>query len=211
MPIGFADDLMLLPLLTGFDHKDGSLYLRMVGSCSGCAQSHATLQEGVKKLCLGVGNVESSCFWCLVWVETEFERNVSFILFFGKDGSPWIWVMTFLGLAIVSPCRLLAAFRIAFRMDHYLPEVKQIVGLNDELDQQGFGIRLFRWLGWVEFQFIDVIRQTFTDLAQFISIWLIEQKPRWVVSHEYESEYMLSKAFSFGMHLHHAWELGTKT
>ena len=27
----------------------------MVGSCSGCAQSHATLQEGVKKLCLGVG------------------------------------------------------------------------------------------------------------------------------------------------------------
>jgi len=53
-----------------FDHKDGSLYLRMVGSCSGCAQSHATLQEGVKKL-----------------------------------------------------------------MDHYLPEVKQIVGLNDELDE----------------------------------------------------------------------------
>jgi len=53
-----------------FDHGDGSLYLRMVGSCSGCAQSHATLQEGVKKL-----------------------------------------------------------------MDHYLPEVKQIVGLNDELDE----------------------------------------------------------------------------
>ncbi|CAK9034505.1 unnamed protein product [Durusdinium trenchii] len=52
-----------------FDHGDGSLYLRMVGSCSGCSQSHATLQEGVKKL-----------------------------------------------------------------MDHYLPDVKQIVGLNDELD-----------------------------------------------------------------------------
>eukprot|EP00435_Cladocopium_sp_Y103_P002531 s1048_g1.t1 len=55
-----------------FDHGDGSLYLRMVGSCSGCAQSHATLQEGVKKL-----------------------------------------------------------------MDHYLPEVKQIVGLNDETGDDG--------------------------------------------------------------------------
>ncbi len=30
-------------------------------------------------------------FWCSVWVETEFERNVSFILFFGKDGSHWLW------------------------------------------------------------------------------------------------------------------------
>ncbi|CAJ1403269.1 unnamed protein product [Effrenium voratum] len=53
-----------------FDHKDGSLYVRMVGSCSGCAMSHATLQEGVKNL-----------------------------------------------------------------MDHYLPAVKQIVGLNDEMDE----------------------------------------------------------------------------
>ena len=38
----------------------------------------------------------------------------------------------------------MAPWRIGLRMDHYLPEVKQIVGLNDELDQQGFGIGLFR-------------------------------------------------------------------
>eukprot|EP00439_Symbiodinium_sp_Y106_P074392 s158_g14.t1 len=52
-----------------FDHADSTLYLKMVGSCSGCSQSHATLQEGVKNL-----------------------------------------------------------------MDHYIPQVKQIVGLNDEMD-----------------------------------------------------------------------------
>merc|ERR1711974_350068 len=49
-----------------FEHADGTLYLRMKGSCAGCAQSHATLQEGVRNL-----------------------------------------------------------------MDHYIPEVKQIVGLTD--------------------------------------------------------------------------------
>lgn len=54
-----------------FDHSDGSLYLIMRGSCSGCAQSHATLQEGVKNL-----------------------------------------------------------------MDHYIPEVKQIVGLNEEEEDE---------------------------------------------------------------------------
>ena len=48
----------------GFDHGDGSLYLRMVGSCSGCAQSHATLQEGVKKLSLGL--VASGLVWCCI-------------------------------------------------------------------------------------------------------------------------------------------------
>eukprot|EP00930_Biecheleria_cincta_P054829 TRINITY_DN41222_c0_g1_i1.p1 TRINITY_DN41222_c0_g1~~TRINITY_DN41222_c0_g1_i1.p1 ORF type:complete len:222 (-),score=61.11 TRINITY_DN41222_c0_g1_i1:76-741(-) len=53
-----------------FDYSDSTLYLRMKGSCSGCAQSHATLQEGVKNL-----------------------------------------------------------------MDHYIPEVKQIVGLSDELEE----------------------------------------------------------------------------
>ena len=36
--------------LQGFDHADSTLYLKMVGSCSGCSQSHATLQEGVKNL-----------------------------------------------------------------------------------------------------------------------------------------------------------------
>ncbi|CAK0828709.1 unnamed protein product [Prorocentrum cordatum] len=35
-----------------FDQADGSLYLRLQGSCSGCAQSHATLQEGVRNLFL---------------------------------------------------------------------------------------------------------------------------------------------------------------
>mmetsp|Transcript_22024 Transcript_22024/g.41483 ORF Transcript_22024/g.41483 Transcript_22024/m.41483 type:complete len:223 (-) Transcript_22024:46-714(-) len=53
-----------------FDHADGTLYLKMVGSCSGCSQSHATLQEGVRNL-----------------------------------------------------------------MDHYIPDVKQIVGLNDDMDE----------------------------------------------------------------------------
>ena len=49
-PFPILEDIMN----PGFDHGDGSLYLRMVGSCSGCAQSHATLQEGVKKLLLGL-------------------------------------------------------------------------------------------------------------------------------------------------------------
>jgi len=33
-----------------FDRSDGTLYLMMQGSCSGCSQSHATLQYGVKNL-----------------------------------------------------------------------------------------------------------------------------------------------------------------
>jgi len=33
-----------------FDRSDGTLYLLMQGSCSGCSQSHATLQYGVKNL-----------------------------------------------------------------------------------------------------------------------------------------------------------------
>merc|ERR1712039_446049 len=53
-----------------FDPADGTLYLRLQGSCSGCSQSHATLQEGVKNL-----------------------------------------------------------------MDHYIPEVKQIVGLNENEEE----------------------------------------------------------------------------
>ena len=72
------------------------------------------------------------------------------------------------------------------------------LGCFDDLDGYSSNLLTFVW-------------QTFTDLAQFISIWLTEQKPRWVVSHENESEYMLSKAFSSGMYLHHARELGTKT
>jgi len=33
-----------------FEPGDGTLYLQMRGSCSGCSQSHATLQEGVRNL-----------------------------------------------------------------------------------------------------------------------------------------------------------------
>merc|ERR1711972_215786 len=33
-----------------FEPADGTLYLQMKGSCAGCAQSHATLQEGVRNL-----------------------------------------------------------------------------------------------------------------------------------------------------------------
>jgi len=33
-----------------FEPEDGTLYLQMRGSCSGCSQSHATLQEGVRNL-----------------------------------------------------------------------------------------------------------------------------------------------------------------
>ncbi|CAE8637836.1 unnamed protein product, partial [Polarella glacialis] len=54
-----------------FDYLDGTLYLMMKGSCSGCSQSHATLQEGVRNL-----------------------------------------------------------------MDHYIPEVKHIVGLNDQVEEE---------------------------------------------------------------------------
>lgn len=54
-----------------FDRKDGVLYLMMKGSCSGCSQSHATLQVGVKNM-----------------------------------------------------------------LDHYIPEVKEIVGLNEEVDEE---------------------------------------------------------------------------
>jgi len=53
-----------------YDEADGSLYLRLQGSCSGCSQSHATLQEGVRNL-----------------------------------------------------------------MNHYVPEVKQIIGMNEEEEE----------------------------------------------------------------------------
>merc|ERR1712232_287297 len=33
-----------------FDRNDGTLYLLMQGSCSGCAQSHVTLHENVQNL-----------------------------------------------------------------------------------------------------------------------------------------------------------------
>ena len=99
--------------------------------------------------CLGVGcRILKHVFGCLVWVETELERNVAFILFFGKrritlnlnhdfakvsktcrrfsqrSGSPSGWIII---------CR----------------KWSRSLVLNDELDQQGFGIGLFRWLGWV--------------------------------------------------------------
>ena len=94
--------------------------------------------------------VESSeaCFWMfgLSWNWIGKKRCLH----------PFLWEKTdhlefesWLCKSIENLSAVFAAFWIAFRMDHYLPEVKQIVGLNDELDQQGFGIGLFRWLGWV--------------------------------------------------------------